>query len=431
MHFIVRGEKRDLVPIYIRHGKIDGRIKTGFMVEPSRWSNETETIRQRKLSTSDEVLIKRLDELRAFIRNEEKLHPGERSTTWLQGLINKFHGIKEDTGSDTLNSFLDDFIEKAASGERKNKNGLNLAKGTITSLKGFQRALLEYQGIYSPERVKEFQKKDPSKKLRRKKIVDFEDVTIDFYNDFVAYLSNEDFKPNTMDKFIGLLKYIMRKALQEKKHSNREFLETAFAGFSEESHAVYLNNDEIDKIYTADLSEFSAGHSMARDAFIVLCETALRISDYKKVDLSIKGQLIYLYQTKTAGRVVLPISPRLQEILGKYEGRLPTISDQKINKYIKDVCKKCEINEKVTWIAHNKGMKHETSAEKWELITCHTGRRSAATNMYLAGISSIDIMKITGHKTEKSFMKYIRITEEETANKLLKHPFFNRNLKVV
>jgi len=40
-------------------------------------------------------------------------------------------------------------------------------------------------------------------------------------------------------------------------------------------------------------------------------------------------------------------------------------------------------------------------------------------------VPTISIMKITGHRTEKSFMKYIRISQEENANKLTHHPFFN------
>jgi integrase len=58
------------------------------------------------------------------------------------------------------------------------------------------------------------------------------------------------------------------------------------------------------------------------------------------------------------------------------------------------------------------------SVPKYELITNHTGRRTAATLMYKKGIPSIHIMKITGHATESSFMKYIRITKEETADLL-------------
>lgn len=54
-----------------------------------------------------------------------------------------------------------------------------------------------------------------------------------------------------------------------------------------------------------------------------------------------------------------------------------------------------------------------------------TAHRSGATNMYLAGIPTIAIMKITGHKTETEFMKYIKITEEQTAMELMNHPYFS------
>jgi len=37
-------------------------------------------------------------------------------------------------------------------------------------------------------------------------------------------------------------------------------------------------------------------------------------------------------------------------------------------------------------------------------------------------------MKITGHKTEKSFLKYIKVTPEENAKKLINHPFFKRGM---
>ena len=61
---------------------------------------------------------------------------------------------------------------------------------------------------------------------------------------------------------------------------------------------------------------------------------------------------------------------------------------------------------------------------KYEMITTHTARRSAATNMFKAGISAISIMKITGHTTEKAFMKYIKITAEENAELMAKSKFF-------
>jgi hypothetical protein len=48
-------------------------------------------------------------------------------------------------------------------------------------------------------------------------------------------------------------------------------------------------------------------------------------------------------------------------------------------------------------------------------------------------MSSIDIMSISGHTTESSFMKYIKVTPEQIATKMSEHKFFKGfvNLKVV
>ena len=62
--------------------------------------------------------------------------------------------------------------------------------------------------------------------------------------------------------------------------------------------------------------------------------------------------------------------------------------------------------------------------KKHDLISVHTARRSFATNAYLQNVPTSSIMKITGHRTEKSFLKYIKISQEDNANKLVNHPFF-------
>ena len=55
---------------------------------------------------------------------------------------------------------------------------------------------------------------------------------------------------------------------------------------------------------------------------------------------------------------------------------------------------------------------------------------SGITNWYLADIKPIDIMKFSGHKTEKQLLDYIKTGMDDTAEKLSNHPYFNHNLKV-
>jgi integrase len=100
------------------------------------------------------------------------------------------------------------------------------------------------------------------------------------------------------------------------------------------------------------------------------------------------------------------------EILKKYKDNynsLPkALSNQNFNQYIKEVCQKAGLTEKGRLLTFPK-------KELYECITSHTARRSFATNLYLDGYPTIEIMKITGHKTEKAFMKYIKVSKQDAA----------------
>jgi len=130
---------------------------------------------------------------------------------------------------------------------------------------------------------------------------------------------------------------------------------------------------------------------------------------------------------KTGELVVIPMNWVMEELTKKYKGHFPKgLTNQDINKELKQIGKEAKINEKVSLSKTKGGLRVDTISEKWKLITTHTARRSFATNMYLAGIPTISIMKITGHKTEVSFLKYIKISQEDNAYKLLEHPYFNQ-----
>jgi hypothetical protein len=91
---------------------------------------------------------------------------------------------------------------------------------------------------------------------------------------------------------------------------------------------------------------------------------------------------------------------KLQKILKKYNYKLPKIYEQKLNLHIKDVGEEAKINEWVETGSIRGGMKVKSKTQKFNMIKTHTARRSGCTNMYLAGIPTLDIMKISGYKTE-------------------------------
>ena len=102
-------------------------------------------------------------------------------------------------------------------------------------------------------------------------------------------------------------------------------------------------------------------------------------------------------------------------------------SQQSFNKVIKNICKRAKINNEIL-IERTVGNKVvRKKYKKYQLVSSHTARRSFATNMYLAGVAAAKIMLITGHKTESSFFKYIRISKDENAKELSQHPFFRKS----
>ena len=220
----------------------------------------------------------------------------------------------------------------------------------------------------------------------------------------------------------------MNEAVVRKLTHNLQYKNKRFKTPEENSESIYLSKEEITKIYEKDFS-FKPIFEKVRDLFIIGCYTGLRFSDLaaitkdnfidKKTKLRIKTE-------KTGELVIIPIHRYVKEILEKYHGKVPeSYSNQKMNQYLKNVAELVELNENVQINATKGGIKTSTNYKKWELVTVHTARRSFATNAYLADVPTISIMKITGHRTEKSFLKYIKITQEDNANKLINHPFFN------
>lgn len=128
---------------------------------------------------------------------------------------------------------------------------------------------------------------------------------------------------------------------------------------------------------------------------------------------------------KTNTPVQVPIHPVVREIIQKYNKELPPPpSVQHFNRQIKKICRKIGFKKKMLFERQIGRQRVSKLIPKYQFISSHTARRTAATNMYLAGIVPYRIMLVTGHKTEKSFFRYIRITREENVKVLAKHKFF-------
>jgi integrase len=219
-----------------------------------------------------------------------------------------------------------------------------------------------------------------------------------------------------------MLKIFLNEAVAKGISVRQDFKNRSFKVASEEADAIYLSEAELQQLQSVDLSK-TERLERVRDLFLVGCYTGLRFSDLTNLRPEyIKDGFIRLEQQKTADRVVIPCHQIVVAMLAKYGGTLPrSISNQKMNDYLKEVCQLAGINSLESKAQTKGGKRIKTSFEKWQMVSTHTARRSFATNMYLLGIPAMTIMQITGHRTEKAFMKYIKLDREQHAQVMALH----------
>jgi integrase len=105
----------------------------------------------------------------------------------------------------------------------------------------------------------------------------------------------------------------------------------------------------------------------------------------------------------------------------KYNGEFPKIiSEQKLNKYIKIVCKEAGIVEMVNGTKFDSTIKKNVNKqyEKWELVSSRIGRRSFSSNNYGGAIPTSFLKYITGHSTEAMLLTYVGKSNKDIAMEL-------------
>ncbi|TVR82021.1 MAG: integrase [Saprospirales bacterium] len=255
---------------------------------------------------------------------------------------------------------------------------------------------------------------------------DFEDISLDWYNDFVEWCEGQGLSKNYIGKHIKTLKTFLNRALEDKVTTNQSHKSRRFVTLREDTNHTYLNKKELAKIWELKLS---GRPELARDLFLIGSWTGLRVSDFNKLtseNITRIDDIEYLKvkAQKTSKTVVIPLHPVVKSILKKYDGTPPRMPEQHINKHIKEVCKLAGITVDLRKEQTRGGKGISKKMEKYNLVTNHTARRSFCTNAYLSGLEPLDIMAISGHTSEKNFLKYIKATPEQKALKMASNEFF-------
>lgn len=422
--YLKRPNSETATSIYARiyYGTYETKWYTDKSISPVYWNKKTKRVRETKKYPQypefNEGLNSIANSIEAIImdyqnRNEGFLPTPEKLKPLLDTGIKKIGVVAKMT----LLEFFADFITRCENGTRLHpKTGHPITHGTIKTYKTTLECLKNYQ-------------------KHTKKKIDFDSIDMPFYADLTKYLTlTVKQSTNYIGKHIKVIKTVLHDATELGLNTNMAFRSKGFTTVSEEADTIYLADWEIQQLKTLDLTG-NPRLDHIRDLFLVGCATGLRFSDLSTLSPSqINGDMITITQIKTGKPVVIPVHDTVKEIMQKYNGTLPAArSNQKTNAYLKELCKLEEVTalKSMVSVSGTKAGERKTqTVPKHDLVTTHTARRSFATNEYLAGTPSLTIMAITGHKTEKAFLKYIKVTPDQHA-KILQGIWQERKQKEV
>lgn len=399
--YYLHNKKDETTPCYIFMSfSFEGkrvRLSTGEKIAPKDWLHNEQRV--RKTHKESESINQRLISIANDYRSSYRELKNDALPVNVGTLKRKVDKINNVVRSEfTLQGFIEHFISTRTA----------VSPGTIKSYKTTREVL------------KRFAKS-------KNRTVDFDSIDLNFYDDFRSYLSkNLEYSDNTVGKHIKNLKVFMNEASERGFHNNMEFLKKGFKVPKEDIDNIYLTEEEISILYNLDLSK-DERLDQARDLFIIGCYTGLRFSDFVQLKKeNIRNGMISLRTQKTGELVAIPVHPVIEDIINKYKrqyasGFPPAIDNYLMNRYLKIIGQMAGFTEIHTIKKTRGGKKVEDTFKKFELMTTHTARRSFATNLFLQEFPAISIMKITGHRSEKNFMNYIKMTPHQNAEKLRKH----------
>ena len=392
----LKNGKQSILIKYYENWESRIHVKTGLTTSNRFWNQEKGFLKKSK---EIDTLYSELVDLDKLARNIIDSYEKENTPLSNKLFKTKFQNREYTTFSQANDFFseLDSYIE-----DKKPK----VTKDVIKDYNSLKKHLEGYE---------EF----------TKETITFKTMSFTFYEKWTNYLAYEaplktggkGMKNNTVGKLVKNLKAFLNDRMRKNRIKDIDL--SQFKVVQEEVDHIYLSNKEIELIFNVDCSD-DAELEKVKDFFVIGCLTGLRFSDIIRIrrEHIDHNNFLSLRQKKTFGKIVVPLRPKVIEVLSKYDWRAPQIDSFTFNRRIKDLGEEAELNQLVE-IEHKRGTIRESKfIPKYDLISSHTCRRSFCTNAYLDGIDTHLIMQISGHKTEKAFKRYLKISKLEAAEKL-------------
>jgi integrase len=376
----------------------------GVSIHPSFWNKRAHRAKETRDFPQHDLLNQRLCQIESIVLNLFlKIKQGKEkiSDEGMRNILDnhiKQHRVVIQERKKDLFYFIEQFINEAEK------------MRTLSTVRQYRNTLRLLQ--------------DYSSKVQK---IDFHNIDMSFYANFKNYMDEAGYSDAYFSNQIKYIRLFLNEATERGLNEQTLYKSRKFTCPQVASDKIYLTTEEISQIRMVKLS----GHEKLekiRDMFVIACHTGLRFSDLVQLqpsNFNVDDKILHVKTQKTSTTVFIPLSPETIDICKKYHFHLPRISNSTFNKYLKEIGRQSGLVKEVQFLNSKDKRKLRCTLPKYQLITSHTARRSFATNAFLASVPNLSIMQITGHSTEKAFMKYIRVSGEDNARRLLLHPYFS------
>lgn len=389
-------------------GKLRFRIKwsdntvafnVGFRIDPDKWSTDTQRCKNNtthgKKKISAAIINKEInryeDIANAIFNNfekEDRIPTGDEFRVEFNKAIGKVEEEKS--------GFFDRYDEFVSTMSFQN----SWAKGTLKKFATLKNHLTSFDSNFS-----------------------FANLSEDKLNLFIRYLLDIEHKNSSIVKTISFVRWYLRWASNKgyyKGNLHNIFKPHLKGADGSHKEVIHLTWDELMCVYCFEFPKEKQYLSRVRDVFCFCCFTGLRYSDAEKLKKSdIKDDYISVVTQKTSDALKIDLNKYSKAILLKYksidlpkDAALPVISNQKMNKYLKELGEVCKLNEHQKIVYFKSNIRYEETYPKWELLTTHCGRRTFVVNALYLGIPAEVVMKWTGHSDYKAMKPYVKIVDD-------------------
>ena len=376
--------------MYIPGEKSRFKYNTGRSIKPEHWDKKTRRAKTMRGAQGDRnrKLNLILNEYEFAVERIRDLYGSALTKDKLKAKLDEYFHVQEKKPETVLELF-DEYLQEI-------KDVGTLTKGSQTKYR---------------------QSRDKFKRFQGKRQLKLKDITDTVLWAFVAYMrdvyQNTD---NSLSRNLTFFKTFLNWNIKKGRAVPDDFKQVTIK--KRDTDDIALTQEEINILETINLDHRL---DIYRDMFLIGVYSGQRFSDYsvfEKADVS-KGMIIKRAK-KTETNSYIPLHPKLERLLEKYNWEVKKISSQKFNKAIQQICKKAGFDDEVKKTKYQGSKEMIERFQRWEIVTSHTARRTFITLSSEKGMPDHIIMSITGIRDPKTLNKYKKLNLDSVMDQATK-----------